>query len=47
MANIITYHFDPTIDADLLPTFNSGFTYSKSDTTNSDGTKKRTITSSS
>lgn len=47
MADIITYHFNPTIDADLLPTFNSGFTYSKSDTTNSDGTIKRIITSSS
>ena len=44
---IAKYKFNPSTYADYLPEFNSGFSYTKSDTTNSDGTITRTIESSS
>ena len=44
---VAKYKFNPNTYADLLPVFNNGYTsYTKSDTTNSDGTITRTIESS-
>ena len=43
---VAKYKFNPSTYADLLPVFNNGYTsYTKSDTTNSDGTITRTIES--
>ena len=45
---VVKYKFNPSTYANLLPDFNSEFTeYTKSDTTNSDGTITRTIESNS
>lgn len=44
---VAKYKFNPSTYADLLPEFNSGFSYTKSDVTNSDGTITRTINSDS
>ena len=45
---VVKYKFNPNTYADLLPTFNSGYTsYTKSDVTNDDGTITRTIESNS
>ena len=44
---VAKYKFNPNTYSDYLPVFNSGFTYTKSDVTNSDGTITRTIESSS
>ena len=45
---VVKYKFNPNTYANLLPVFNSEFTsYTKFDTTNSDGTITRTIESTS
>ena len=44
---VAKYKFNPSTYADLLPEFDYGYSYTKSDTTNSDGTITRTINSDS